>query len=384
MFSRRLAASLQPNELSCAVDRARAAGAIRFDLTTTNPTTVGLPYPAGVIEALADPRAISYEPAPLGMMEARAAVSAACGLPAGRLMLTASTSEAYAFLFKLLCNPDDEVLTPRPSYPLFDLLTALEGVRQRTYRLDPDGGWCIDRESVERALSARTRAILVVSPNNPTGSRLRASDREWLVALAAEHGLALISDEVFADYLLRRRPDAVSLAGESRVLTFVLGGLSKSAGLPQFKLAWTAVSGPEDLVAGALMRLEVVADSYLSVSTPVQLAAAPVLSVAPAIRRAIQARLDRNLHTLRAVLARAPALTLHEPEGGWSAVVRVPAVQSEDAWAIDLLERYGVLVHPGYFFDLDTGAHVIISLLPEPDTFEHGVACLADAAGRYA
>lgn len=383
MFSRRLAAGLQPNRLALAVDQARVAGRLRIDLTTTNPTAVGLPYPAGMTTVLADARGLVYEPAPFGTAEARAAVAAFTGLPADRLVLTASTSEAYGFLFKLLCDPGDAILAPRPSYPLFDLLSALEGVELTAYRLDADGGWCIDRSSLERALSSRTRAVIVVSPNNPTGSRLRAAEREWLVDLARRYRLALVSDEVFADYLFADRPDAASLAGESRVLTFTLGGLSKAVGLPQMKLAWTGVSGPDDDVREALARLEIIADSYLSVAAPVQVAAGRLLEAGAAVRRSIRLRLERNLQALRAVVAAMPALTLYEPEGGWSAVVRVPAIRTEEEWVIGLLDEYGVLVHPGWFFDLDTGTHLVVSLLPPPETFDAGVRSIADAAARW-
>lgn len=386
MFSSRLPARLGPSVLSQSVSRARAAGTVRFDLTETNPTVVGLPYPADVAAALAGPAASSYEPAALGTEAARRAVAttyAPRALDPSRIILTASTSEAYSFLFKLLCNPGDEVLVPQPSYPLFDLLTALDGVRPSPYRLDAAGGWCLDRATLEQAVSASTRAVLVVSPNNPTGSMLRRDDREWLVSLARAKGLALISDEVFADYPLGPRPDATTLLGEDRVLTFTLGGLSKSAGLPQMKLAWTVVSGPDDLVASALERLEIVADSYLSVSTPVQVAAPALLEAGRGIRAAIHARISQNLETLRQVVRCAPALTLHEPDGGWSVVVRVPAILSEEQWVLHLVEAHGVLVHPGFFFDLDTGVHLVISLLPLPDVFETGVSRIADmASGR--
>lgn len=384
MFSARLPARLDPNALSQAIDGARAAGTVRFDLTTTNPTTVGLPYPADLATPLADPRALTYEPAPFGLAGAREAIGRIYDAPPGRIVLTASTSEAYAFLFKLLCDPGDTVLTPRPSYPLFDLLTALEGVEQLPYRLDARHGWAIDRGDLERAVAAarRPRAVLVVAPNNPTGSRLRSDDREWLVALAAERGLALISDEVFADYPLLERAGRVSLAGESRVLTFVLGGLSKSAGLPQMKLAWTLASGPAAVVDDALARLEIIADSYLSVAAPVQCALPAILQRAPAIRAGIQARLRQNLDTLRAATAKAPALTLYEPEGGWSAVVRLPATRSEEDWVMSLLNRHGTLVHPGYFFDIDEGTHIVVSLLPRPETFEAGMAAVAAEISR--
>jgi hypothetical protein len=293
----------------------------------------------------------------------------------GSIVLTASTSEAYAWLFKLLCDPGADVLVPQPSYPLFDLLTRLEGVTARPYHLEYHGVWALDRRSVERATSAATRAVLVVSPNNPTGSCLRAADREWLVSHAASRRLALISDEVFADYPLARRPDATSLLGEARALTFTLGGLSKSAGLPQVKLGWIVASGPAGDVAAALERLDVISDSYLSVSTPVQAAAPALLEAGSAIRRAIHARVRRNLDALRAAVTARPDVTLLDPEGGWSAVLRVPAVATEQAIVLRLLDEAGVLVHPGYFFDFPREAYLVVSLLPEPAAFD-------EAAGR--
>ena len=380
MFSSRLPARLSPSVLSQAVSHARAAGRVRFDLTETNPTVVGLTGPTGVVEALVDRAALTYEPAALGTEAARRAVAASRAVDPARLMLTASTSEAYSFLFKLLCDPGDEVLVPHPSYPLFDLLTALDGVRPSPYRLDAAGGWCLDRASLDQAVTASTRAVLVVSPNNPTGSMLHRDDREWLVAFARVHGLVLISDEVFADYPLSPGPEVTSLLGEERVLTFTMGGLSKSAGLPQMKLAWTVVSGPDELVASALERLDMIADTYLSVSTPVQLAAPALLEAGLGIRAAIHARVRKNLETLRETVRRAPALTLHEPGGGWSVVVRVPAILSEEQWVLHLVEAHGVLVHPGFFFDIDTGVHLVISLLPPPDVFESGVSRIADVA----
>ena len=257
---------------------------------------------------------------------------------------------------------------PAPSYPLFESLASLEAVRLVSYRLEHHGVWSIDRDSLQRRLSSRTRAILIVSPNNPTGSCLRAADREWLIDLAAGHDLALISDEVFAEYPLRPAADAASLHGAAAALTFVLGGLSKSAALPQLKLAWTTVSGPPVLVDEALARLEVIADTYLSVSTPVQLAAGALVDGASALREQIHARLAANLAALEAVTAGSP-VTLIRPEGGWSAVLRVPAFDSEESIVLRLINEEHVLVHPGFFFDFDTEAWLVVSLLPEADRF---------------
>jgi aspartate/methionine/tyrosine aminotransferase len=375
MFSSRLPPLLSENVLSRAVTAAEARGAVFIDLTETNPTVVGLDFDDDVTAVLAAPEAARYAPAALGLASAREAIarSLSGGTPPGSLALTASTSEAYAFLFKLLADPGDDVLVPQPSYPLFDLLTRLEGVRAAPYQLDWHGSWSIDRGSLDRALSRRTRAVLVVNPNNPTGSMLRADDREWLVAIAAARGLAVIADEVFVDFPLNPRPDAASFAGEDRVLTFTLGGLSKSAGLPQLKLAWTAVTGPSALVASALDRLAVIADTYLSVSTPVQLAVPRLLGIGQRRAAVIQTRLSSNLAALTRAVADYPSLSLLTPEGGWSAVVRVPAVASEDDLVLRLLDA-GVRVHPGYFFDFPHEAFLVMSLLPPPDRFEEALA----------
>jgi aspartate/methionine/tyrosine aminotransferase len=389
MFSSRLPDRLTTNLVSRVVAGRHASGAPLIDLTETNPTTVGLAYPAEVSTALADPRSTRYVPLPFGLEEARRAAAATYDTPhpasPERVVLTASTSEAYALLFKLLCDPGDEVLVPRPSYPLFDLLTRLEGVRETPYRLDRDDGWRIDRRSLERAWSPRAKAVLVVSPNNPTGSRLRLDERDWLAAFAGAQGLAVISDEVFLDYPLATRPEATSFAGEDRVLTFTLGGLSKSAGLPQMKLAWMLASGPEAVVSDALERLSVIADSYLSVSTPVQLAAARLIAAGHAVRAAIRERILSNLSCLTALIGQRSEVTLYAPEGGWSAVFRVPAILSDDEFVVRLVERHGVLLHPGYFFDLEGDGLLVTSLLPRPADFEQGIRAmleLVSEAGR--
>jgi aspartate/methionine/tyrosine aminotransferase len=299
-------------------------------------------------------------------------------------VLTASTSEAYAFLFKLLCDPGDHVLVPQPSYPLFDSLTQLEGVVARPYRLEYHGHWSIDRDSIDRALSVRTRAILLVSPNNPTGSMLRADDLEWLVGRAAGR-VALIADEVFSGYALRPGADAVSCIGERRALTFVLGGLSKSAGLPQMKLGWIVADGPRDDVAQALSRLEIIADTYLSVSTPVQLAAPALIAAGRDVRAQIQQRLATNLAQLNQLVGAASPATVQSPEGGWSVVVRVPATEPEEALVLRLLNEEHVVIHPGFFFDFPDEAYLVASLLPEPAVFEQAMSrVLAAVGGRVA
>lgn len=374
MFSSRLPTALAPNAFSHAVARYRTQDVTLLDLTTTNPTEVGLAYPPDLLAPLAEPSGLHYRPAPLGLPHAREAVAQeyvrrGVAVAADRIVLTASTSEAYALLFKLLCDPGDAVLVPQPSYPLFDLLTSLEGVVTNPYRLEHHGAWSIDRATVESGFTTRTRALLVVTPNNPTGSMLRESDREWLVAFCAERELAVIADEVFADYPLAPRIDACGLAGERRTLSFSLGGLSKSAGLPQLKLGWILVDGPDALAQPALERLELMCDTYLSVSTPVQLAAPRLIAAGRAIRAAIAARLHENLADLRRRLIDHPSISLLEPEGGWAAVLQVPATISEEALVMRVLDEAHVVVHPGYLFDFPREPFLVLSLLPEPGHF---------------
>ena len=386
MFSSRFPSELAPNAVSRAVERVRQSGSTLLDLTETNPTVVDIQYPSGLFDALADDRALGYRPDPLGLDEARAAVAHAYrprGLEVDprRIALTASTSEAYGVLFKMFCNPGDAVLVPQPSYPLFDLLAGFDAVHAVPYRLRLSDDWAIDRDSVLRALTPAARAILIVTPNNPTGSMLRADDREWLVALADNRNVPLISDEVFADYPLVPRRDASLLAGDERVLTVTLGGLSKSAGLPQAKLAWMIVGGPERVARHVLERLAIVLDTYLSVSTPVQVGLPRLFTAGEEIRRAISGRLLRNLDVLRRAIREHPALTLIEPEGGWTAVLRVPATDSEEQIVLDLVSAEGVLVHPGYFFDFAEEAFLVVSLLPAPHVFEEAVSRIVNRLG---
>ena len=383
MFSSRFP-PLEPTRLGRALARARASGRRLLDLTESNPTAAGLACAPDMLDALADPGGCRYEPAARGLALARAAIAAEYASRGGtaaadRVVLTAGTSEAYGLLFKLLCDPGDEVLIPTPSYPLFDLLTRFDAVVPRPYGLDRDRAWRIDLDAVERALGPATRAILVVSPNNPTGSIVTREERDWLAALCAARGLAIIADEVFVDYPLAPGPHAVSLAGESRALTFTLGGLSKSVGLPQVKLAWMLASGPDALVTGALERLELIADTYLTVSTAAQLAAPALLAGGRELRDRIRERLRRNLAALDRAVGACPAATMAAPEGGWSAVIRVPQVDADDALALRLLEDADVVVHPGYFYDFEAGAFVVVSLLCDPDAFDEGVSRLLAA-----
>jgi hypothetical protein len=374
-FSRRGTFDPTPNALSQALERARARGAV-LDLTVSNPTAAGIPYARErILAALADPAALTYQPAPFGLPQAQKTVAGAlgaAGLPTDpdRIMLTASTSEAYSFLFKLLCDPGDEVLIPRPSYPLLDILASFENVRLVPYPLVYEGRWRIDLEALRGAVGSRTRAILAIHPNNPTGSYLKRPELEALSAL----GLPIISDEVFADYPLRPDPDrAAGVLQNPGVLGFALGGLSKLAALPQLKLSWIAVGGDPTRVAEALSRLEWLGDNYLSVGTPVQLALPELLACRTIAQAAIRERTRANLELLRARVAAAPVLSVLDAEGGWYAILRLPRVIGEEAWTLELLDRHAVYVHPGHFFDFAEEAYLVLSLLTEPAVFSEGV-----------
>lgn len=371
MFSRRLDWSLEINPLSRLLRQKRAAGARILDLTESNPTRAGIEYPREVIEALADTRALRYDPSPRGLESARDAVAryyAARGREVSRerIVLTASTSEAYAYLFKLLADPGDEILAPRPSYPLFEFLAALEAVKVRQYPLRYDGAWHVDFAELESAISARTRAIVVVNPNNPTGSFMHAEAWQRLQAIAAERGIAVLSDEVFWDYAFERTPRR----GDDIALTFSMSGLSKIAGLPQMKLGWIAVSGAN--AEAALERLELIADTYLSVGTPVQVAAPRMLDAAESMCARIRERTRANLKELREVFEGSEMQVLNV-EGGWSAILQVPRVRSEQEWALTLLGERDVLVQPGFFYDFEAEAFLVVSLLTRPGVFKEGI-----------
>jgi len=383
MFASRIAGDLAPNRLTEAVRHRRLAGAPLIDLTESNPTRVGLDYPADLLAALADCRALTYAPQPFGVLEARQAIASdyerrGVATSADRVAVTASTSEAYSLLFKLLTAPGDEILVPRPSYPLFEHLTALDGVVARPYDLEYNGVWSIDFDSLDRACGPRTRAVLVVSPNNPTGSYAAAAELDRLATSCARLDLAIVADEVFADYELE--PGAASRAApmltRDDVLVFALGGLSKSIGLPQVKLAWIATAGPSAVVEAALERLELICDTYLSASTPVQLAAAELLARGASIRAQIAARIRANYRELTAQVADVPSCRVLNTAGGWSAIVQVPTFRSEEALVIELVAEAGVLAHPGYFFDFPRESFLVLSLLPPEPSFADGVGRL--------
>lgn len=359
-------------------DPAQTAPPASLDLTVSNPTEVGLSPPASALSALAAEAGARYEPAPEGLLDARLAVrdyylARGAEVDAADVVLTASTSEAYSYLFHLLADPGDEVLVPSPSYPLFSLLAGLAGVRLVRYPLVFAGGWCVDTGAVSRAITPRTRAIVVVSPNNPTGSYLKRGELDALRAT----GLPLISDEVFLDHARREDPTrAPSLAAERGGLAFALSGLSKVAALPQVKLGWIVLAGDRDAVAEARARLHVVADTFLSVGAPVQHAARSLLAQSGAVQLAVRARVDANLRALSSALSGAAAGAL-PVEGGWCAVVRLPATRTADEWAARARAR-GVAVHSGELYELPIPGCVVVSLITPEVTLARGAAVLRE------
>jgi aspartate/methionine/tyrosine aminotransferase len=381
MFSSRFHWDFRANRITQAIAAKRGAGARLLDLTQSNPTHAGLRYPPEILRAFDDERWLVYDPAPAGAPAAREAVAGyyaarGCDVAAERILLTASTSEAYAYLFKLLSNPGDHVLVPRPSYPLFEFLANMESVEVSQYPLAYDGGWGIDVDAVDAAVTERTRAVVLVNPNNPTGSYVKRAELAGLVRLCARRGIALISDEVFADFSLRSDTARVpTLAAVRDCLAFSMSGLSKIAGLPQMKLGWIVVSGPSDLRHEAMEKLEWIADTYLSVSTPVQCAAPRLLAAGEAVQRQIRDRCAQNLELAREALAGSAANPL-AVEGGWYLTLQVPRIRSEEAWALLLLERENVMVQPGFFYDFESEAFLVVSLLTEGAVFREGIARL--------
>lgn len=388
MFSTRFHWDLRPNRLSVLLAEKRRAGAAILDLTESNPTRAGLAYPGETLGAPADSSGLVYDPQPSGLRAAREAVSryyAERGetVEPDRLLLTASTSEGYAYLFKLLTDPGDEVLVPRPSYPLFEFLATMESARVASYPLVYHGGWTIDCHALAAAVTARTRAIVLVNPNNPTGSFVKRDELEFLVRLGSERSMALISDEVFADYAFGGDERRVSTLAEcADVLAFAMSGLSKVAGLPQMKLGWIAIAGPEAARAEAREKLELIADTYLSVGTPVQNAAARLLSLGRDVRMQIARRTRENLEWLRASIGPQSACRVLAVEGGWYATLQVPRTRKEEDWALELLGEDHVLVQPGFFYDFESEAFLILSLLTGPAAFQEGCRRLLARADR--
>jgi len=388
MFSQRTNWPLHPNAVTRALAEVRASGQQVLDLTVSNPTEAGIRLdPEVVLAALVNPDAMRYDPQPRGLLEARQAVCRyyreeheAYDLDPEQLVLTTSTSEGYSYIFRLLCNAGDEVLVPKPSYPLFEFLADLCDVKLVPYPLIYDTGWQIDFDSLYKAATPQVRAVIVVHPNNPTGSYASASEAQALSAFCRDYGVALIVDEVFLDYAHDgvSRPSFVSNAD---ALTFTLSGVSKISALPQMKLAWIVSTGPEDHAAPARSRLEVIADTYLSLNAPIQLAAPVLLEQRKQVQPVLLDRLRVNLAELDRRLVALPSCTRFNVEGGWYAVLRVPVTQTDEELAIDLVRKMAVVVHPGHFYDFPGEGHLVLSLITEPQSFAEGVSRILQCIG---
>jgi aspartate/methionine/tyrosine aminotransferase len=378
--SKRIPEDLSLNRLAEARER---IGEVPYDLTVSNPTACGIPYPETLLAPLAEPHGLSYDPDPRGPLQARQAVAEQyrrwCSDPdPRRIVLTASTSEAYSFLFRTLCDPGDSVLVPSPSYPLFSHLAGLDGILAPAYRLETDSHWRIDFSSLEEGHDL-VSALIVVHPNNPTGSFIHPDDRQRLVSLCRDRNWAVIADEVFLPFPIDGGPGASStFVGVEDCLCCTLGGYSKSLGLPQLKLSWIVVTGPNDLVGPFLDSLDYVADAYLSVSTPVALAARQLFAGAAPVRDAISDRCRTNLGELRSIASDRPQLAVCPVGGGWSASLRVPHVIGDEELCLALLAR-GVGVHPGSFFGFEEEGWLVLSLLPPVDLFAEGVRIMCDS-----
>jgi aspartate/methionine/tyrosine aminotransferase len=377
MFASRTNWNLKPNRLAEALERHKSGGRRLLDLSASNPTECGFTYDVpAILQALGNAESLQYHPDPRGFMSARQAVS---GYYAERgeqvsvddLLLTASTSEAYSFIFRLLCNPGDELLVPTPSYPLFDFLADVNDVKLARYPLFYDHGWHIDVHALKQALTPRTRGVIVVHPNNPTGHFTRPEEVAQLNHLCSANQMAVIADEVFLDFSLG--PAAKSFVGNTGALTFTMSGISKISGLPQMKLAWLAINGPDNLKREALARLEMIADTYLSLNAPIQLAAPVLLHARAVFQRQLMARVRTNLAALDAQLTKEKRFDRLNVEGGWYAVLRIPATRPGEDLAIDLLEKHDVYVHPGHFYDFPGEGYLVVSLITPEQDFAEGL-----------
>ncbi len=381
MFSSRTNWNLKPNRLAKALATARREhDPIFVDLTASNPTECGFTYDAAaIVPVLSNPAALEYHPDPRGLKTAREAVShyysaQKIQLSPDDLLLTVSTSEAYSYVFRLLCNPGDQLLIPTPSYPLFDFLADLNDVKLTRYALFYDHGWHIDLHALRQAITPQTRGIIVVHPNNPTGHYTSPEEVAALNAICADHKIAIIADEVFLDFSLTGAPQP-SFVANNAALTFTVSGISKICGLPQMKLAWLAVNGPQELKTEALSRLELIADTYLSMNAPIQLAAPALLEQRGSFQQQLMARVRSNLAELDRdlVQTRGSGVSRLEIEGGWYAVLRVPATRSDEDLALELLEKHHVYVHPGHFYDFPADGYLVVSLITPEQEFSEGV-----------
>jgi len=372
-FSGRLGQNTGPNSIAALTASIAARGGKLINLSDSNPTRHGL-SPDGVLSLLSDRASLEYRPEPRGLLSARNALSERFGGDAASYFLSASTSEAYGWLFKLLCDPGDSVLVPKPGYPLFDSLAGLESIRAVPYRLEYShpGGWAIDPDHLRAAAEASdARALILINPNNPTGSYVSGKEREAVVSLCAERGMALISDEVFFPYDVEAEEGRSSLGGERACLTFVLDGLSKLLCLPQLKLGWLRVSGPALAVEEASARLEIIADTYLSAGAPVMNALPALLDRADGFTGMVRERLARNLSSARSIFGgEGSPYRVLRCDGGWTALLEYPRYATEEETVLGLLRDERIAVQPGYFFDMERDGYLALSLILEPDSFE--------------
>jgi alanine-synthesizing transaminase len=382
MFSKRTNWKLNPNKYTRALEEMRATGAPIVDLTVSNPTLCGFQYDAEkILKAFQNPNGLSYEPEAKGLLGARGEVARYYKEDHGitvdpeSLLLATSTSEAYSYLFRLLCDPHDEILVPKPSYPLFDFLGELQDVSLVPYSLEYAHGWFVDFPSLVRAVTSRTRAVLLVHPNNPTGSFVHREERQRFNELCRERGLSLVVDEVFLDYRVTDE-SWESFATNKEALTFTLSGLSKVAALPQMKVAWLITSGPEAAKKMALERLEIIADTYLSLNAPTQWAFGALLELRRAMRPQLLERIRQNWEFLRSSVGKEGGCELLDTEGGWCGVIRVKSGRSDEELAIEILQSAHTLVHPGHFYDFRTDGYLVVSLITPVSDFRQGISCL--------
>ncbi len=380
MFSQRTNWKLSPNRFTQALEAMRASGTKLLDLSVSNPTECGLQYDtAAILDAFQNSNTLSYDPQPKGLLSAREEVAHYylrdhhVSVDPESVILTTSTSEAYSYIFRLLCNPQDEILVPKPSYPLFDFLADLQDVALVPYSLEYAHGWMVDFQSISRTLTSRTRAILLVHPNNPTGSYLRAEEVQHLNSLCQEHNLALIVDEVFLDYSFAGIAPRTFTANLD-ALTLTLSGLSKIAALPQMKVAWLVATGPGSLVRPALDRLEVIADTYLSLNAPTQWAAPALFDQRHSLQAQLLQRVRENRAGLHKMISSQPACELLDADAGWYAVLRVPARGSDEDLVINLLQKQNVVVHPGHFYDFPKDGFLVLSLITPAVIFHEGIS----------
>jgi aspartate/methionine/tyrosine aminotransferase len=381
MFAKRTQWNMSPNALSRKLNDYRKEGIQYLDLTISNPTRCGFQYPVNeILAAYHHAENLDYKPEPKGMIEARKAVcdfyqAKGHSLDPAHLILTASTSEAYSFLFKLLADPDDEILVPTPSYPLFDYLAGLNDVKVRPYSLFYDQRWCLDFQSIKDRITPRTQAMVLVNPNNPTGSSFTEIEYREIINICQAHNLPIISDEVFMDFPFAGKT-MKSFLGEEGVLCFVLGGLSKTLALPQMKLSWIYASGPESILKESLDKLEMIADTYLSVNTPVQNALPELLRLSVVIQEQVLKRINDNQMVIHGFLPNLFDSECLQSEGGWSAILKLPWGIAEDKFTLQLLEEDKLYLHPGFFFDIPGNRSIVMSLLTDVKTMQQGLEIL--------